>query len=69
MITEPQMPISLNIPDACAFTGLNRSALYRLVSEGRLCPRKIGRRTLFLAADLRALVEGAPAARIRRTAA
>ena len=69
MANDPTAPLAFNIPGAVAFTGLNRSALYRLVGEGRLTPRKVGRRTLFLADELRTLVQDAPPAPIRRLAA
>ena len=62
------MPFALTINGAVAFSGLNRSAIYRLVSEGRLSTHKIGRRTLLLADELRGLIESSPPARIRRAA-
>ncbi len=57
---------ALTVADAIRFTGLNRTALYRLMAEGRLAPRKIGRRTLLLASELRELIEKAPPAKVRK---
>lgn len=68
MSHETITPFALTVPDAVRFSGLNRSALYRLMSEGKLTPRKVGKRTLLLTDDLRNVLETAPAAPIRRTA-
>lgn len=68
MSQETTTPFALTVPDAVRFSGLNRSALYKLMSEGKLTPRKVGRRTLLLTDDLRHLLATAPAAPIRRAA-
>ncbi len=39
---------------------LGRSTLYRLISEGKLHPKKVGNRTLFLISDLEAFIEECP---------
>lgn len=56
---------AFTIPEAVRYSGLSRSRLYRLAAEGWITPRQIGDRTLVLAADLRALLEGLPPAPIR----
>jgi excisionase family DNA binding protein len=50
-------PISVTINRSCELTGLPRSTIYDLISEGRLRASKIGRRTLIEYASLRALIE------------
>lgn len=49
--------IAYNVQEATAALGIGRTSLYKLVSEGHLTPKKIGRRTLFLAEDLQRLLE------------
>lgn len=52
--------ISVTIPEAVRLTGIGRSSLYKLIGEGRIQPRKLGRRTLLLTADLQALLKTLP---------
>lgn len=51
-------PLAYSINEAARVSSLGRTGLYRLISEGRLEVRKIGKRTLIPAASLRRLVEG-----------
>ncbi len=69
MQPEAPTPYALTIADAVRFSGLTRSALYKLMGEQRLAPRKIGRRTLLLTEELRRVIADAPPAQIRRSAA
>jgi excisionase family DNA binding protein len=52
--------LAYSIPEACAVASTGRSALYEEIRSGRLRAVKNGRRTIILARDLRAWVEGLP---------
>lgn len=54
--------LSVTIPEAGEMLGLGRSTLYRLINEGQLKPKKVGKRTLFLVSDLKAFIENCPEA-------
>ncbi|MGB3832313.1 MAG: helix-turn-helix domain-containing protein [Mesorhizobium sp.] len=54
--------LSVTIPEAVEMTGIGRSTLYRLFVEGKLTPRKSGKRTLILVSDLEAFIKNLPAA-------
>ena len=58
-------PYALTIAEAVRFSGIARTTLYVLASEGKITLRKIGRRTLVRADDLKALIEKLPLADIR----
>src|SRR5215470_2181954 len=49
-----------NIPEVMARVGVGRDKLYRLIREGKLPARKLGRKTLILASDLEAFLEALP---------
>lgn len=51
-------PITYTINDACKVSGLGRTYLYQLISNGRLKSRKVGKRTLIPAESLRSLLTG-----------
>ena len=51
-------PLAYSISEACRVSSIGRTSLYRLISEGRLETRKIGKRTLIPAASLNALIDG-----------
>jgi hypothetical protein len=53
--------ISVSIPDAVLMTGIGRSSLYKLLNEGKITPRKQGKRTLILVEDLERYVQSLPA--------
>lgn len=42
----------LTIPEACRALNIGRTTLYRLIDEGRLQVRKVGRKSLILRADV-----------------
>lgn len=49
--------ISYNVKEAAKALGIGRTTLYKLIEQGRLDPKKIGKRTVFRAEDLRQLLE------------
>jgi len=52
--------LAVSIWEAVALTGIGRSSIYKLIKQGRLTPRKVGRRTLILIEDLEDLVRSLP---------
>ena len=54
--------LSVTIPEAAEMIGIGRSSIYKLFDEGKLTPRKMGKRTLILVEDLKRFVENLPAA-------
>lgn len=59
MYIEPIKPHSLNIRDACAYTGLSRSRLYQLIKDGRIKSYTVGARRMFRREDLDAFLNEA----------
>ena len=57
--------MAFTIDQAVRASGLSRATIYRLAGQGRIRPRKLGRRTLILASELRDLLQALPAAPIR----
>jgi excisionase family DNA binding protein len=53
-------PLAHTIAEACARSGIGRTAIYELINSGQLPARKRGRRTLILADDLRRCLESLP---------
>lgn len=58
--------LAYTITDASRVSGFSRTRLYQLFGEGRLTPRRAGRRTLVLASELQQLVSSLPPAPVRR---
>lgn len=58
-------PHSLTVSEAVQFSGIARTRIYVLASQGKLTLRKCGRRTLISTAELKALLDGLPPAPIR----
>lgn len=54
--------ISMTVDEAVSYCGIGRTKLYEFFKEGRLRPRKCGRRTLVLVAELDALIRSLPVA-------
>lgn len=53
--------MAVGIPEAAQMIGLGRSSIYKLFDEGKLIPRKSGKRTLILVEDLERYVKSLPA--------
>jgi excisionase family DNA binding protein len=51
-------PLSVDIPEACRLTGLGRSKLYELLSNGEIASVKVGKRRLIKVASLRSWLDG-----------
>jgi excisionase family DNA binding protein len=58
-------PLAYTIAEAVKATGLTRTRLYTLASQGKLQFRRAGRRTVILARDLQQFLEDLPPAPIR----
>lgn len=54
--------ISMTVDEAVSYSGIGRTKLYELFKEGKLTPRKCGRRTLILVEEIDALIRSLPAA-------
>lgn len=52
--------IAVTLPEATALSGIGRTTLYKLFNEGKLTPRKAGKRTLILVSELEAFVNSLP---------
>ena len=57
-----QQKLAFTIEQATEASGVGRTALFAAVRTGRLRARKLGRRTLILAADLQSFLDGLPLA-------
>ena len=56
---------ALPIPDACTYSGLSRSGLYRGLAAREILAVKCGKRTLVLQDSLKAYLANLPAATFR----
>jgi len=61
--------IAVTLVEASAMSGIGRSSLYRLFSQGKLTPRKAGKRTLILVSELDEYLHSLPKAAVRITGA
>lgn len=52
--------ISVDIHEAVEMSGISRSGLYRLFKDGKISPRKNGKRTLILVSELESYVSSLP---------
>jgi excisionase family DNA binding protein len=59
--------LAYSIEEAAEAAATGKTALYEALNSGELTARKRGRRTLILAADLRAWLEKLPALELKRT--
>lgn len=53
-------PMAYSVSDVLQMVGIGRTKFYQLVSAGEIKVRKIGNRTIVLAADLDAWLESLP---------
>ena len=60
MQADNMIKISATIPQAVEMTGLGRTTIYKLFDEGKLTPRKHGKRTLILVEELERYVKSLP---------
>ena len=60
--------LSCTIPEAMEMSGLGRTFLYRLFQDGKLTPRKAGKRTLIMVSELQGYLESLPAGGDRHAA-
>jgi predicted DNA-binding transcriptional regulator AlpA len=54
--------IAVTIPEAVALSGIGRTSLYGVFKSGAIKPRKLGKRTLVLVADLERYIASLPVA-------
>ncbi|MCC0035343.1 MAG: helix-turn-helix domain-containing protein [Hoeflea sp.] len=54
------MTIAVTLAQASEMSGLGRSTLYKLFNEGKLTPRKSGKRTLILVSELESYLKNLP---------
>ncbi len=64
MSNEGTRKLAVTIPEAVSLSGIGRSTLYKLFANGTLVPRKSGKRTLILVADLEKHVADLPPAKL-----
>jgi excisionase family DNA binding protein len=57
---QPPPIVAYNVPEAMLALGLCRDSIYRLIRDGKLVARKVGRRTLILREDLEAFAKSLP---------
>ena len=55
--------ITATLREATELSGIGRSSLYKLFNEGKLTPRKAGKRTLLLVAELESYLRSLPVGR------
>ena len=65
-VTTMQNTLAHTIAEACARSGIGRTAIYELINTGQLPARKCGRRTLILAEDLRQCLELLPQIKVKQ---
>lgn len=60
LTNEAAMHSAYSVPEACHRLGVSKTTLYNLIREGDLPARKIGKRTIVLAADIDSFLSGLP---------
>ena len=53
-----QQPIAVHIDEAVRLSGIGRTSLYTLITDGRIRTVRLGRRRLVLVESLREFLEG-----------
>lgn len=56
--------LAYNVEDACRVIGIKKSSLYTLIKDGKIDGRRLGGRTVILAASLQRFLESLPPAPI-----
>jgi excisionase family DNA binding protein len=51
---------TITVREACQFSGLGKTSIYKLVRAGKLTPRKFGKRTLIVRSELESLLLALP---------
>ena len=64
-MSQATAPLAYEIREAQRVSGLSRSAIYRLLAEGRLRAKKHGGRTLVLASSIDEYLNSLPEATFR----
>ena len=59
---DAKLPKLIDVAKVCELTSLSVSRIYRLIDEGELRRVKLGRKTVFLEADIVAWIDGKIAA-------
>jgi excisionase family DNA binding protein len=59
-LTPESLRTAFSIPEVCKQVGLCRDTVYRAIGRGDLVARKLGKRTLILAADLDRFLNSLP---------
>lgn len=65
LVTRPMDQLLYTISQCCRMAAIGRTKFYELVASGEIPVRKIGKKTLVTAADLRDWVERLPAIEIK----
>jgi excisionase family DNA binding protein len=52
--------LAYSVTESCVAAGIGRTNLYELITRGEIRAKKVGRRTLILADDLRQWLEALP---------
>ena len=60
-----QNQLAHTIAEACARSGIGRTAIYELINTGQLPARKRGRRTLILTEDLQRCLQSLPSIKVK----
>jgi excisionase family DNA binding protein len=58
----PQIPRLIDVAEVCRLTSLSVSRVYSLITEGELRRVKLGRKTVFVEAEVEAWIKGKIAA-------
>lgn len=57
--------LAYTIPEAVEASGIGRTKLYEFIKLGTITPKKAGKRTLILVADLEKMLSDLPASEVR----
>ncbi len=57
---HPMTRIAVSVAEAATISGLGKTSIYKLIANGKLSPRKLGKRTLVLMEDLDTAIRTLP---------